>query len=127
MPEVERYEILVIGSGEAGKHADMEPGAGGPPHGGGGTEVHRRVVSEHRVLAEQERDSQRKGELVRAARHGIRHSNWAVSTDMRGVLNRKRKMVEGQVQFHLDRFKATGAELIRAKHGSWLRRRSRCG
>jgi len=34
---------------------------------------------------------------------------------MKGVLNRKRKMVEGEVQFHLDRFKATGAELIRGE------------
>jgi pyruvate/2-oxoglutarate dehydrogenase complex dihydrolipoamide dehydrogenase (E3) component len=34
---------------------------------------------------------------------------------MKGVLARKRKMVEGEVQFHLDRFKATGAELIRGE------------
>ena len=34
---------------------------------------------------------------------------------MRGVLARKRKMVDGEVQFHLDRFKATGADLIRGE------------
>jgi pyruvate/2-oxoglutarate dehydrogenase complex dihydrolipoamide dehydrogenase (E3) component len=34
---------------------------------------------------------------------------------MSGVYNRKRKMVEGQVQFHLDRFRTTGAELIRGE------------
>src|SRR5258707_5048024 len=34
---------------------------------------------------------------------------------MKGVLNRKRKMVEGEVQAHLDRFKATGAELVRGE------------
>jgi pyruvate/2-oxoglutarate dehydrogenase complex dihydrolipoamide dehydrogenase (E3) component len=34
---------------------------------------------------------------------------------MKGVLSRKRRMVEGEVQFHLDRFKATGADLIRGE------------
>jgi len=34
---------------------------------------------------------------------------------MKGVLNRKRRMVEGEVQAHLDRFKATGAELIKGE------------
>lgn len=50
-------------------------------------------------------------------RHGAEYGIQAepVSTDMRGVFNRKRKMVEGEVQFHLDRFKATGAELIRGE------------
>ena len=38
-----------------------------------------------------------------------------VSTDMKDVLARKRKMVEGEVQFHLDRFNATGAEVIRGE------------
>jgi pyruvate/2-oxoglutarate dehydrogenase complex dihydrolipoamide dehydrogenase (E3) component len=51
------------------------------------------------------------------ARHGAEYGirRGAVSTDMKGVLNRKRKMVEGEVQFHLDRFKATGAELIKGE------------
>ena len=49
----------------------------------------------------------------RGAEYGIQAG--PVSTDMRGVFNRKRKMVEGEVQFHLDRFKATGAELIRGE------------
>jgi pyruvate/2-oxoglutarate dehydrogenase complex dihydrolipoamide dehydrogenase (E3) component len=34
---------------------------------------------------------------------------------MKGVFARKRKMVEGEVQFHLDRFKITGADLIRGE------------
>jgi len=39
----------------------------------------------------------------RGAEYGIQTGT--VSTDMKGVLARKRKMVEGVVQFHLDRFK----------------------
>jgi pyruvate/2-oxoglutarate dehydrogenase complex dihydrolipoamide dehydrogenase (E3) component len=38
-----------------------------------------------------------------------------VSTDMEGVLSRKRKMVEAEVQGHLNRFKASGAELVRGE------------
>jgi len=34
---------------------------------------------------------------------------------MKASFNRKRKEVEDEVQFHLDRFKATGAELIRGE------------
>jgi pyruvate/2-oxoglutarate dehydrogenase complex dihydrolipoamide dehydrogenase (E3) component len=49
--------------------------------------------------------------FARHAEYGIQTG--PMSTDMKGVLNRKRKMVEGEVQFHLDRFKATGVELIR--------------
>src|SRR5262249_15881860 len=48
-----------------------------------------------------------------AADYGIQTG--AVSTDMRGVLSRKRRMVEGEVRFHLDRFQATGPDLIRGE------------
>src|SRR5580704_3644968 len=47
------------------------------------------------------------------AEYGIRTG--PVTTDMMGVFDRKRKMVEAGVQVHLDRFKATGAELIRGE------------
>jgi pyruvate/2-oxoglutarate dehydrogenase complex dihydrolipoamide dehydrogenase (E3) component len=46
------------------------------------------------------------------ADYGIRANP---QTDMRGVLSRKRNMVEHQLQAHLDRFKATGVELIRGE------------
>jgi pyruvate/2-oxoglutarate dehydrogenase complex dihydrolipoamide dehydrogenase (E3) component len=72
-------------------------------------------VPEHRLPAQQERDSRAKANWF--ARHGAEYGIEAgrVSTDMKGVLNRKRKMVEGEVQGHLDRFKASGAELIRGE------------
>src|SRR4029453_15868276 len=51
------------------------------------------------------------------ARHGAGDGiqTGAVATDMKGVFNRKQKMVEGEVRFHVDRFKVTGAELIRGE------------
>src|SRR6266700_2619181 len=81
MPEIERYEILVIGSGESGKHLIRSAKAN--------------WFAKH------------------GAEYGIQTG--PVSTDMKGALARKRNMVEGEVQFHLDRFKATGAELIRGE------------
>jgi len=74
MPEIERFDILVIGSGGAGKHLTSTM-AQASPNCRCGAEIYWRIVSEHCVLAKQERDSQRKSELVRSSRHGIRHSS----------------------------------------------------
>jgi pyruvate/2-oxoglutarate dehydrogenase complex dihydrolipoamide dehydrogenase (E3) component len=49
----------------------------------------------------------------RSAEFGIAAGDWTV--DMSGVRDRKRKMVDGLVALHLDKFKASGAELV---HGT---------
>lgn len=115
MPDVERYEILVIGSGEAGKHLTWTMAQAG----------HRTAVVERKYIGGScpniaclpSKNVIRSAKANWFARHGTEYGikRGAVSTDMQGVLNRKRKMVEGEVQFHLDRFKATGAELIRGE------------
>ncbi|HEX8880621.1 MAG TPA: FAD-dependent oxidoreductase [Candidatus Acidoferrum sp.] len=115
MPEVERYEILVIGSGEAGKHLTWTMAQAG----------HRTAVVERKYIGGScpniaclpSKNVIRSAKANWFARHGTEYGirPGAVSTDMNGVLNRKRKMVEGEVQFHLDRFKATGAELIKGE------------
>jgi pyruvate/2-oxoglutarate dehydrogenase complex dihydrolipoamide dehydrogenase (E3) component len=46
----------------------------------------------------------------RASEFGIHTSS--TSTDMAGVLKRKRDMVEGLVAMHLEKYKASGAELV---------------
>ena len=115
MPEVERYEILVIGSGEAGKHLTWTMAQAG----------HRTAVVERKYIGGScpniaclpSKNVIRSAKANWFARHGTEYGirRGPVSTDMNGVLNRKRKMVEGEVQFHLDRFKATGAELIKGE------------
>jgi pyruvate/2-oxoglutarate dehydrogenase complex dihydrolipoamide dehydrogenase (E3) component len=115
MPGVERYEILVIGSGEAGKQLTWNLAQAG----------HRTAVVERKYIGGScpniaclpSKNVIRSAKANWFARHGTEYGiqTGPVSTDMRGVFNRKRKMVEGQVQFHLDRFKATGAELIRGE------------
>ena len=115
MPGIERYEILVIGSGEAGKHLTWNTAQAG----------HRTAVVERKYIGGScpniacmpSKNVIRSAKANWFARHGTEYGIQAgpVSTDMKGVLNRKRKMVNGEVQFHLDRFKATGAELIRGE------------
>lgn len=115
MPDAERYEILVIGSGEAGKHLTWTMAQAG----------YRTAVVERKYIGGScpniaclpSKNVIRSAKANWFARHGTEFGirMGPVSTDMNGVLNRKRKMVEGEVQFHLDRFKATGAELIRGE------------
>jgi pyruvate/2-oxoglutarate dehydrogenase complex dihydrolipoamide dehydrogenase (E3) component len=115
MPEIERYEILVIGSGESGKHLTWTLAQAG----------HRTAVVEGKYVGGScpniaclpsknvIRSAKANWFAKYGAEYGIRTG--PVSTDMKRLLARKRKMVEGEIQFHLDRFKATGAELIRGE------------
>lgn len=115
MSEAEHYEILVIGSGEAGKHLTWNMAQAG----------HRTAVVERKYIGGScpniaclpSKNVIRSAKANWFARHGAEYGiqTGPVSTDMKGVFNRKRKMVEGEVQFHLDRFKATGAELIKGE------------
>ena len=112
MPKIEHYEFVVIGSGEAGKHLTWNLAQSG----------HRTAVVERKYIGGScpniaclpSKNVIRSAKANWFARHGVDYGiqTGRVSTDMKGVFNRKRKMVESEVQFHLDRFKATGAELI---------------
>jgi pyruvate/2-oxoglutarate dehydrogenase complex dihydrolipoamide dehydrogenase (E3) component len=115
LSEIERYDVLVIGSGESGKWITWTLAQAG----------HRTAVVERKYIGGScpniaclpsknvIRSAKANWFAKRGAEYGIQSG--PVSTDMKGVLARKRKMVEGEVQFHLDRFKATGASLIRGE------------
>src|SRR5262252_7326659 len=115
MHEIEQCEILVIGSGEAGKWMTWTMAQAG----------HRTAVVERKYIGGScpniaclpSKNVIRSAKANWFARHGAEYGvqTGPVSTDMKGVLNRKREMVEGEVQFHLDRFKATGVELVRGE------------
>lgn len=115
MSDADRYDMLVIESGEAGKHLTWNMAQAG----------HRTAVVERKYIGGScpnipclpSKNVIRSAKAHWFARHGAEYGiqTGPVSTDMKGVLARKRKMVEGEVQFHLDRFKATGAELIRGE------------
>jgi pyruvate/2-oxoglutarate dehydrogenase complex dihydrolipoamide dehydrogenase (E3) component len=111
MAEVERYEDLFVGSGESGKWlAWTLAGAG-----------HRTAVIERKYIGGScpniaclpSKNEIRSAKAHWFARHGAEYGiQGNPVTDMSGVLKRKRNMVEAEVQGHLARFKASGAELI---------------
>ncbi len=52
MPDTERYEILILGSGESGKHLAWTMAQAGHRHSGRRAEIHRRLLPQYRLPAE---------------------------------------------------------------------------
>src|ERR1700688_4653114 len=115
MTDAEKYEILVLGSGEAGKWTAWTMA----------DEGNRTAMVERRWLggscpniaclpSKNVIYSAKVGSLARrAAEFGVELGSEAapVATNMQGVWHRKQAMVDGLVQMHLDRYRASGAEL----------------
>jgi pyruvate/2-oxoglutarate dehydrogenase complex dihydrolipoamide dehydrogenase (E3) component len=112
MSATDAYDILVIGSGEAGKYlAWTMAGAG-----------HRTAVIERKLIGGScpniaclpskniIHSAKVRSFTMRAAEFGIELES--AVTNMNGVQARKRAMVDGLRQLHLDRYRASGAELI---------------
>jgi pyruvate/2-oxoglutarate dehydrogenase complex dihydrolipoamide dehydrogenase (E3) component len=112
MPQADHYEMLVLGSGEAGKYIAWHMARTG----------HRTAVIERRLIggscpntnclpSKNEIWSAKVSDLVhRADRFGM--VTGPVTVDMKKVQARKREMVEGLIEMHLANFRSSGAELI---------------
>lgn len=112
MPQPERFEVLVLGSGTAGKLVAWHMAQSG----------RRTAVVERRWIggscvnvacmpSKNEISGARVAHLARrAAQFGI--MTGSVAIDMATVRRRKREMVERQIAKHLQNYKASGAELI---------------
>ncbi len=112
MSEPERVDMLILGSGEAGKYLAWHMGRLG-----------RRVVVVERKLiggscpntnclpSKNEIWSAKVADLVR---HGAQFGSitGSLSVDMKRVLARKREMVEGLIATHLELYHASGADLM---------------
>jgi pyruvate/2-oxoglutarate dehydrogenase complex dihydrolipoamide dehydrogenase (E3) component len=104
--------MLILGSGEGGKYLAWHMAKSG----------HRTAVVERKLIggscpntnclpSKNEIWSAKVADLVHhAARFGMVTGSTVV--DMKRVLARKRDMVDGLIAMHLDRYKASGAELI---------------
>lgn len=115
MPEPERYDVVVIGSGEGGKYLAWHMAQAG----------RRTAVVERRWIGGSCPNINclpSKNEIwsagvvktvTRAGEFGV--TTGPVSVDMAKVVQRKRDMVNGLVAFHLERYQASGAELIMAR------------
>src|ERR1700733_9009458 len=117
MADTERYDILVLGSGEPGKYLAWTFARAG-----------RRVALVERGLIGGAcpniaclpskniiHTAQVAQWLRRGGEFGI--GSGEIHVDMRGVRHRKRTMVEGLIATHLERYKASGAELILGEGG----------
>jgi pyruvate/2-oxoglutarate dehydrogenase complex dihydrolipoamide dehydrogenase (E3) component len=112
MPAVENYQNLIIGSGEAGKYLAWSLARAGQ----------RTAVVERKYVGGQcpnvaclpSKNVIYSARVVALARRGPEFGleSDSITTNMQGVQARKRKMVEGLVQMHLERYAASGAELI---------------
>jgi pyruvate/2-oxoglutarate dehydrogenase complex dihydrolipoamide dehydrogenase (E3) component len=112
MPQAERFEVLILGSGKSGKLLAWHMAQGG----------RRTAVVERQWIggscpnvaclpSKNEIWSARVAHLARlGAQFGV--STGRITTDMATVRQRKRDMVNREVDFHLKQYKATGAELI---------------
>src|ERR1700676_4043694 len=112
MPKSERYDVVVLGSGEAGKYlaftlaSNRERTAVVERRYLGGSCPNIACLPSKNVI----HGAKVASYFRRSAEFGIVESEWRV--DMRGVRERKRKMVDGERTLHRQRFEATGTEII---------------
>ena len=112
MSNVEKYENLVIGAGGSGKFVAWTMAAAG----------HRAVMVERRALGGAcpnvaclpSKNMIYSAKVISTAKRGAEFGlkTDAIGVDMVAVQQRKRLMVEGLHQMHVDKTTATGAELV---------------
>jgi pyruvate/2-oxoglutarate dehydrogenase complex dihydrolipoamide dehydrogenase (E3) component len=112
MLEAERVDVLVLGSGAGGKLLAWEMAEAG----------HRTAVVERKWIGGScpninclpSKNEVKSAEVADVVHHAGVFGTAAsgVRTDMAKVLARKRAMVEGLVAMHLERYRASGADLI---------------
>jgi pyruvate/2-oxoglutarate dehydrogenase complex dihydrolipoamide dehydrogenase (E3) component len=112
MPQPERFEVLVLGSGVGGKLIAWHLAQSG----------HRTAVVERRwiggacpnIACMPSKNEISSAKVAHLAHHGAEFGTIvsSVAVDMATVRRRKREMVERQVAKQLENYKASGAELI---------------
>jgi pyruvate/2-oxoglutarate dehydrogenase complex dihydrolipoamide dehydrogenase (E3) component len=112
VPQVDSYDILVLGSGESGKYLAWTLAAAG----------HRTAVIERTLIGGScpnvaclpskniIHSAKVKSLAVRASAFGV--TSGSIRTDMKAVQQRKRTMVESLIRVHVDRYEAAGVDLI---------------
>ena len=112
MSDPEAYDVVVLGSGEAGKYLAWTLASQGKRVAVierryiGGSCPNIACLPSKNVIHSAKVASY----LRRGAEFGMTVGDWSV--DMAGVLERKRTMVDGLIAMHLEKFRASGAELV---------------
>jgi pyruvate/2-oxoglutarate dehydrogenase complex dihydrolipoamide dehydrogenase (E3) component len=124
MPQTERIEVLVLGSGAGGKLLAWHLAQAGRRT----AVVERRWIGGSRpnIARMPSKNEIASAKVAHVAHHGPQHGTLmgSVQVDMASVRRRKREMVERQVARHLENYKASGAELIMGT--SWPLQNTRC-
>src|SRR5215831_10759379 len=112
MSEAERFEVLILDSGEGGKKVAWHMARSG----------RRTAVVERRwiggscpnIACLPSKNEIWSAKVAHLVRHAVQFGTLtgSVTTDMAKVRQRKRDMVEREIALHLQNYKATGAELI---------------
>ena len=112
MSQAEQYEVLVLGSGEGGKFLAWHLARSGRRTAvverqwiGGSCPNINCLPSKNEIWSAKVADL-----LHHTAQFGVAPASYAV--DMAKVRQRKRDMVDGLIAMHLERYQASGAELI---------------
>ena len=112
MPAIDRYDVVVVGSGEAGKYLAWTLSKAG----------HRTALIERKMVGGScpnvaclpskniIHSAKVASFAARASEFGLEVGSTA--TNMRGVQRRKRKMVDDLIKVHLGRYEASGVDLI---------------
>jgi len=112
MPQIEEYDAVVLGSGEAGKYIAWHLAGSGKRT----AVIERKYVggSCPNIACLPSKNIIRSAKVAsffrRSEEFGITKSDWKV--DMSGVRARKRRMVDADIKIHLGKYKASGAELV---------------
>ena len=112
MPSPEEYDLVILGSGEPGKYLAWTLAAQGRrvaiierKYVGGSCPNIACLPSKNVIHSAKVASYFR-----RSAEFGIANGHWSI--DMTKVRDRKRKMVAALIEVHLNKFKASGAELV---------------
>ena len=85
MPQPEKFETLILGSGQGGKLLAWHLARSGSDVAVVERQMGRRLLPERRLPAQQERNLERQGRGSRASRRRLRHDDRAVTIDMAKV------------------------------------------
>lgn len=112
MPEKQHFDLLIIGSGEAGKNLAWAMAKSGRRT----AVVERSLIggSCPNIACLPSKNVIHSAKVAELARHAAEFGviTQGMTVEMTGVRARKRRMVEGEVRLHLELYKASGAELI---------------
>src|ERR1700682_3949135 len=112
MSNAEEYDIVVLGSGEAGKYLAWTLASQGKRV----AVIERRYIggSCPNIACLPSKNIIHSAKVAsyfrRSEEFGIAKDGWKI--DVSTVRDRKRKMVDGLLEMHLGKFKASGAELV---------------